>query len=491
LVAQRVAIIGGGIGGLATALALPASDYEIVIVERDPEPPNIDPERAFEAWQRPGVPQFRHAHILLARLQTTLRDEHPALLAELLQAGLQLSTVEQVLPPTHYDGIEPMPGDEDLLHLWGRRPTFEYVVRRYVGRMPHVRFMHSIKVSGLVSDVDGQTFTVRGLELQRGEDKEVLPADLIIDGSGKHSKVPEWLEPHGVRVSVEKQISGFVYSCRHYRLRDPQHEPPRRDGGGNFDYLGYATFYAEHGHFAVTFGCPVEETELAKAIARPDGFEALCAQLPVLRYWTEASEVESKVLGSGRFENRWTRYGTAGGLALAGLFPLGDAQLETNPMYGRGCAAAFVQAGILARALGEKSDPIERARFYYEQSRALLQPYYELSVATDRMYHSRAQLRRGHAIPLPAQLLNYAYERVWLPATRKHPVLAREFLRSMQMREVSSFWLRLVMLWHLTTAFVASWFGGGKAPLAGPPRAEFLRRLQSSTANATNPHGTE
>jgi len=88
LISERVAIIGGGIGGLATALALKRTGCEVVIIERDAEPPNIAPDAAFDEWARPGVPQFKHAHILLSRLHTLLRDHHPELLAELRKAGL-------------------------------------------------------------------------------------------------------------------------------------------------------------------------------------------------------------------------------------------------------------------------------------------------------------------------------------------------------------------------------------------------------------------
>src|SRR5882672_6841733 len=95
---ERVAIIGGGMGGLAAALAFSKNEVDVVIVERDPEPPVLaSPEDAFDGWARPGVPQFRHAHILLARLQTIVRDRHPDLHAELLTAGIELSSLEEMM----------------------------------------------------------------------------------------------------------------------------------------------------------------------------------------------------------------------------------------------------------------------------------------------------------------------------------------------------------------------------------------------------------
>jgi len=477
--AERIAIIGAGIGGLALSLALKKTDREVVIVERDPEPPDIPAEGAFEHWQRPGVPQFRHAHILLARVQTILRDRHPEVHEDLRRAGLELSRIEEVLPPAHRDHYVQEPGDRDLLHFWGRRPTFEYVLRKHVALLPNVRFVHSARVVGLdVETKDGEV-RVRGLKIARAGGEEIVPADLVVDASGKRTKSPEWLKALGVETDVDSHPSRFVYACRHYRLRDPASSPPRFDGGGNLDFLGYATFYEEHGNFALTFGCPVDEEHLAAAMHRPEGFEALCQQLPVLARWVAASEPTTKVLGAGLFENRWTRYGVARGKKLLGFFPVGDSHVETNPMYGRGCSAAFMQAHTLAEVLGAVTDPAERERRYCATTRALLKPYYELSIATDRMYHLRARMSRGAPLNPGEKLLNFAYEAGWQPAVKDSLLVAKEMVKSAQMREISSLTTRLAVVFQLFFALVKSLFGlrprSTDAPQ--PRRVEVLRLL--------------
>jgi 2-polyprenyl-6-methoxyphenol hydroxylase-like FAD-dependent oxidoreductase len=482
---ERIAIIGAGIGGLAVALALRERGHDIVIVERDPEPPDIDPSDAFDAWQRPGVPQFRHAHILLARVQTLLRDRHPEVHADLLRAGLELSELREVLPAAQRDKITPAREDRDLLHLWGRRATFEYVLRRHTARIPGVRFVHGARVTGLVTERRGEALAVRGLRYALAGAEGVLDADIVIDASGKRSKAPEWLRAEGVRIDTQSKPSGFVYACRHYRLKDPSAAPPRLDGGGNLDFLGYATFYEEHGYFALTFGCPVEEKALAEAMHRAEGFEALCEQLPVLKTWTSLSEPKTKVLGAGLFENRWTIYGAAGGRPLLGLFPVGDSFLETNPMYGRGCSAAFVQAHALADVLAATADPAERLRRYTTEVRRMLTPYYELSVATDRMYHMRARMSRGLPLTLGEKVLNYAYEAAWLPAAQASPVIAKELVKSAQMREISSLGTRLAVIIELFVALLRSIFGRRPRSAAGLERADVLRRLPAHQGGAT------
>src|SRR5262245_6731224 len=109
--------MGGGIAGLSIALALRGSPAQVVIVERDPEPPEIDPAQAFELWKRPGVFQFRHPHVFLGRLHRMLSERYPELLEQLKQAGFW------ALPVSEYgnfrDHYEPAPEDAELTMLCG------------------------------------------------------------------------------------------------------------------------------------------------------------------------------------------------------------------------------------------------------------------------------------------------------------------------------------------------------------------------------------
>ena len=455
---DRIVVIGAGVAGLATALALKHSVCEITVVERDPEPPDLDAREAFERWSRPGVPQFRHAHMFLARLQTILRDKHPELLRELYDAGLELSSLMEILPESHHATYQAMPDDRDLVHLWGRRATFEYVLRRHVARLPHVRFLHSARVERLLADSSKDQVKIRGIELTRGGKRETIEADLVVDASGKQSKAPEWLKALGVRAKVEAHASNRIYSCRHYRLRDTQSALPRSGTGANLDFFGYATFYAEHGHFAITLSCPVEEREFARRMRRPEGFDGLCDRIPVLAHWKSESEVTSGVLGAGGFQNRWTRYPVRGRGKLLGFFAVGDSQIETNPIYGRGCASAFVQAELLAEVLAASSHCATRARSYQVRIVRLMRPHFDFCVGADRMLTNRGRLSRGEKLALPDRMVKYAFDEAWIPAMERSQLVAREMVKAMEMRELSSVWLRLAVLIHLLAAWVITRF---------------------------------
>src|SRR5918994_5865249 len=82
----RIVVIGSGIGGLATALALGRAGHEVLMLERDDLPTSGDAEEAFAAERR-GAPQAHQTHGFLARLAVEMRRHFPVLLAALYDVG--------------------------------------------------------------------------------------------------------------------------------------------------------------------------------------------------------------------------------------------------------------------------------------------------------------------------------------------------------------------------------------------------------------------
>ena len=125
---MRTVIIGAGPTGLFTAIALARRGREVVVVDRDPGPP----ERG--EWQRRGVMQFQHAHSFRGQVVDALNDEMPDLLAALVSAGASVATM-----PGHN-------GRAAALHC--RRMVFERELRRRAATEPRVRV-----VTGNVNEV--------------------------------------------------------------------------------------------------------------------------------------------------------------------------------------------------------------------------------------------------------------------------------------------------------------------------------------------------
>src|SRR5262245_28227008 len=100
----RAIVVGGGVGGLGSALPLARAGHRVTLLERDPIPPAAAPGEAFRT-ERQGAPQSHQTHGFLARLQVLLRDRFPDVLDRLLALGCTTMSSTDSLG-------EPRPGDE-------------------------------------------------------------------------------------------------------------------------------------------------------------------------------------------------------------------------------------------------------------------------------------------------------------------------------------------------------------------------------------------
>jgi hypothetical protein len=85
--AQTVAVVGAGICGLFTSLALSRRGFDVTLFERDTPPPEGDADQAFFTWERRGAAQFRHPHAFLGLMCSVLEEHYPDLLEDFFAAG--------------------------------------------------------------------------------------------------------------------------------------------------------------------------------------------------------------------------------------------------------------------------------------------------------------------------------------------------------------------------------------------------------------------
>ena len=64
-----VLVIGAGVAGLGTALALGRDGHRVTVLERDSEGPPASAHEAWDHWQRKGVNQFHMLHFFLPRFR--------------------------------------------------------------------------------------------------------------------------------------------------------------------------------------------------------------------------------------------------------------------------------------------------------------------------------------------------------------------------------------------------------------------------------------
>jgi 2-polyprenyl-6-methoxyphenol hydroxylase-like FAD-dependent oxidoreductase len=479
---EKVLVIGAGMAGLWTALALAPTGREVVLLERDPAPPPGGADAAFADWTRRGVGQLRHSHAFLARLRNLIRDEHPALLADLLAEGCRELPFEDGLTSIHRRTYRPEPVDRDLVILTSRRTTLELVIRRYVERLPNVSLLSETFVKDLRIEPGGPP-RVTGVRLQAGRE---LDADLVVDAAGRTTDFPDALRAAGAAIPQESEPSGVVYFTRHYRLRPGQDEPPRGKvpATGDLDYLKFGVFPGDNGCFSVTLCLPEVEEELRRAIVRPEVFDTICHALPGVAPWIDdaRSQATSKVFGMGDLQSRWNDFAPGGRAGVLGYFAVGDSLARTNPLYGRGCSFAAVSATALREALEASADPAERLVRYQARANEELRPYYDVMRDADRtaMRRARQAMTPGARPGLRQRLTKRFLDDGVTIAIRSDPDLMRAFLRGFHMLEHPQAWLKRP---RNLAKVLGYWARGRKAnaeayrPPGGPGRREMLERL--------------
>ena len=487
---ERVAVIGAGIGGLCTALALAPTGREITLFERDPPPPEGGPEEAFDHWGRRGVGHLRHSHGFLARLRGIFAREHPKLLAELADAGVREISFADSLPEPLRSTYSPRPGDDDLAAFVARRTTVELVMRAYVERQPNVALRSGVFVKRPIIERVDEQLVAKGLAIEEdGQEHEVL-VDLVVDSGGRNSIAIDALCQAGARIVEEGEDCAILYYTRFYRFRDGQDEPPRSPHGGTGDlgYLKFGVFRADNHTFSVTIAVPEVEQTLRTAVLHPEVFESICQALPGVAPWTDPARSEpiTKVLGMGDLMSRWREFAPDGKASVLGLLPIGDAMVRTNPLYGRGCSFAAVEAHILRDVIEATADPAERLVRYSAEVKAALRPFYDDMAAQDRAAAARAL--RGLDPNRRASWthkLGASFVRDGLTvAVRSDPDLLRQALRSFHMLELP---MKLQSQPMTLVKGLAAWSRGRAAnaafqpPRAGPDRGEMFARLSLST----------
>jgi 2-polyprenyl-6-methoxyphenol hydroxylase-like FAD-dependent oxidoreductase len=400
--AADIVVVGSGMCGMTTALALAKRGHRITVFERDPAPPAGNADDAFFRWQRLGAAQFRHPHAFLGMMCNLLRDNYPELLEQFYAAGARRVGFADMLPPELKAAYTPEPEDDRLWVMLCRRATMETVIRRYVETLPNVTIRNRVHVVGLLTEEHDGILQATGIEVRDraageggGADAampERVSADLVIDASGRGTRFPAMLRALGREVREEVEDAQIIYFTRHYRLNPGESEPARGDNGGAGDlgYLKYGVFPGDNGHFAIILCVPDSEPALKEAVRDPAVFDDICRSIPGLLPWMGRSEATTESFGFGDIKSVWRHYLDGGRPLIENFFAVGDATLRTNPLYGRGCSTGIMHAHLLADVLEETADPRQRAIRFDARTVDELRPIYDASLREDRNGTKRA-----------------------------------------------------------------------------------------------------
>ncbi|MFJ9819069.1 FAD-dependent oxidoreductase [Streptomyces sp. NPDC101151] len=346
---QRAVVIGAGTAGLlaAAALSLAEPTVQVLLLEKD--------ELAEGPENRRGVPQGRHAHLLMAGGLGAMETLFPVSVRDrLLEAGAHEIALGH--------GMLALTPESGWFHRWRwngphmitcTRALLDWVLRQALLDSCSRVSVHQATVEGLL----GTAQRVRGVRIG-GADHPLGPeleADLVVDASGRGSGSLKWLDSIGITGVEERKIDpGLTNATRIYRMPAGAESFPLTLVQSN-------PYNGRPGRSAMVL--PIEGnrwmvsaagTRGAEPPQDPQGFLEYALNLPhpiVGHLISGAEPLSDVVVNRGRSTSNARRYFEKSTQWPERLIALGDALATFNPAYGQGMSVAALGAQVLAREL--------------------------------------------------------------------------------------------------------------------------------------------
>lgn len=397
---QHAVILGASMAGLLTAAALSRRYDSVTVVERDVLPQ--------EPAHRRGVPQSHHTHALLTRGVEILEELLPGLRAQLVAAGAQegdlLADVRWLVA-----GHRLSRAHIGQPQLFCGRELLEGVVRARVRQLRGVTFTDGTDVAGLVASADRRRVTGvrvdaardaadpagagagdasgkskskdKGNAVRDGDAARVIPADLVVDATGRGSRTPKWLQELGYAPPpVERMTVDVAYATRPYRLPDGflKHDRLVLIGWTPDSPRAGTVVSVEGGRHLVTLAGLLGD----RPPTEPQAFEefARTLQFPDVADAVRAGEPLGDPVAFRYPSNLRHRYEMLGDFP-EGLLVLGDAFCAFNPIYGQGMTTAALQVRALAELLADKQRPDWRS--YFKAAAAAVDDPWDITTGSD------------------------------------------------------------------------------------------------------------
>jgi 2-polyprenyl-6-methoxyphenol hydroxylase-like FAD-dependent oxidoreductase len=363
---DRAVVLGGSVAGMMAAAALAQRYTSVTVVERDVLPQAGDREH------RRGVPQGRHVHGLLPRGRQIVEELLPGFTERVLSAGGHQGDILGNCR-WYLNGLPLRQAHTGLAALSASRPLLEGSIRDLTLALPNVTILDGHDVVGVCTS-DGRVTGARVTSLHGGGSR-VMPADLVVDATGRASRAPHWLAELGLPVPPEEAVRiDLAYTSRLFDVPDElfdgdvvvvtarfpgQHRSSvmqRLEGG-----RALVTLAGVHGERA-----PADLagfTGYAESLPVPATADVVRAATPV----GDAVAFRYPTYVRRRYEQLET--------VPDGLLVLGDAACAFNPVYGQGMSVAAMCADALRTS-------VEPAAFFAAQAAVLDAPW-TLAVRAD------------------------------------------------------------------------------------------------------------
>jgi 2-polyprenyl-6-methoxyphenol hydroxylase-like FAD-dependent oxidoreductase len=344
-IGQTAIVIGAGMGGLMAGAALSDFFTSVIIIERD--------ELPREPALRKGVPQGAHVHTFLGFAVEAMEKLLPGLMEQLYDAGAV--RIRRNYDIWFHDASGPTPiRDVGIQTPSVTRPLLEHVTSERVSALTNVRINDAARLLTFEAEPDGR---VTGVSIKKGGGEcETISADLVVDCSGRGSRMPSWLEKQGYgAVPVQSLEIAMSYTSGLFR-------PPPEWRNSKWACLMLAIPPA----LRAAYLTPVDgELWLATMYGRSgdvaprdhQGFVDWSSGLahPCIHERLVKAEPASKLRVYNIPKGIWHRFDKMENFP-AGLLPLGEVFTSFNPMYGQGISLSAGQALSLRQALEQSAE---------------------------------------------------------------------------------------------------------------------------------------
>ncbi|KAA1423722.1 FAD-binding protein [Mumia zhuanghuii] len=409
---DTVVVAGGSMAGLLAAAAVRPYAQRVVVLERDHVPD--------EPHARPGTPQAPHTHGVLSSGRAAMEQLLPGLTDQLVDAGA-VSGADIGSAGRWWVGggliAQCETGDRGLAVS---RPLLEHTIRARVAELPEIELREAADVAHLAAE-GGRVTGVMVRDRDGDGSEDAIPADLVIDATGRSGRAARWLPDIGASAPVEERIEvGIRYVTVHVKARDDDLDglafvvsaaTPDVPKGG-------VAIRQEDGTWTLTlFGYgdvpPPLDTDglrqLADLVVAPELAELLRDRDPLH---------EPLVY---RFPDCRRRHFERLGDLPYGYAPVGDAICSVDPTFGQGMSLTAQEAVALGRAVAVGEDEVRTT--YPKAAAAIVDTAWAVVQGTDLQIPGvRGTHPRGHGV-----VSRYVgrLQRV----ARRDPAVARAFLR--------------------------------------------------------------
>jgi 2-polyprenyl-6-methoxyphenol hydroxylase-like FAD-dependent oxidoreductase len=261
--------------------------------------------------------------------------------------------------------------------------------------------------------------------------------------------------------------------------------------GSDLGYMKYGIFPGDAGIFSITLCASPHDDDMRRILKTPCFDEAVRA-LPATRDWVDekVSVPISDVHAMSNLNNTRCHFVADGTPLALGVYPIGDALIHTNPLNGRGCTLAFVNAEIVSSALRDHpDDPMAFALAMHESIEREIVPWYVATLAQDRDGIEVNQTQQAGTDPYEFQredgtVDTRAYMRSLLrdglvPALREDLTLLRAFMRVFNLLESPTDLMKdPQILQKVLQSFERR--GEREQQVRGPSRTEMVEQLSAA-----------